>query len=63
MGHEIEFLIGLLGAVALGAWLGWRASIPYPIVLFAAGLASASCPGSPTSSSTRTSSSWSSCRR
>ncbi len=47
MGNDIEFLIGLLGAVALGAWLGWRASIPYPIVLFAAGLAIGVVPGLP----------------
>ena len=47
MGHELELLIGLLAVVALGAWLGRIAHLPYPIVLMAAGLAIGFVPGLP----------------
>ncbi|HSD80609.1 MAG TPA: Na+/H+ antiporter, partial [Solirubrobacteraceae bacterium] len=47
MGNDLEFLIGLLGAVALFAWLAQAAGLPYPIVLFAAGISLGYVPGLP----------------
>ncbi len=45
--HEIEFLLGLLLAVALLAQLAGRLQVPYPVFLVLGGLAIALIPGAP----------------
>jgi hypothetical protein len=61
--HDIEFLMLLLLAIALLAQLAGHLQVPYPVFLVLGGLAIALVPGSRGCVSSRTSSSWSSCRR
>ena len=47
MTHDIEFLLGLLALVVVGAALARAIHVPYPIVLLGLGLGVAFIPGMP----------------